>query len=483
MIYSKAGEQGGNLDYDIAIYGAGPAGNSLALALSGEGLRIGLFEAGGLEPPPIRSDHPYAGESIGLPYDLASTRLRYLGGTSNHWGGWCRPLDASDFEQHDHIPRSGWPIGRAELDTHLEAAMGLCEVPHGGLGLGAFEHDFGYDGFIHQIIPELEAKNFLFSPPTRFGTRYRRDLEAAADIECRLDSTLVDLRRTGNAIDTATIQAPRGAQFDVTANVHVLAMGAIENARLLLHSRAVDNDNVGRYFADHLGKTIGVALAEFGNRYFKHPIHHGGATFDVMPHLSFTRDVLREHELTNFGVILDKRSRQPLAELGTAVENQLHTVNRGNPNEFRVLLRMENTPNPNSRLVLGKESDGHGVPRASLDWRINALDLESVNRICRLLGPLFGRAGARLRVDFDLDDAFRRPGSYQSHHLGTTRMSAEPETGVVDINLRCHDLDNLYVAGSSVFPTYGFANPTLTLVALSLRLAEHLSTRMGKADG
>ncbi len=140
------------LSYDIAIYGAGPAGISLTRALSGTGLRIGLFEAGGMEPPPMDSDHPYRGRNLGLPYELAATRLRYLGGSSNHWGGWCRPLDPYDFAARDHIPLSGWPISREDLNPYLEDALKVCEVATGGIGLSAFEHDFGYEGFLHHAL-------------------------------------------------------------------------------------------------------------------------------------------------------------------------------------------------------------------------------------------------------------------------------------------------------------------------------------------
>ena len=153
----------------------------------------------------------------------------------------------------------------------------------------------------------------------------------------------------------------------------------------------------------------------------------------------------------------------------------------GNSRAFRVGLRIEPTPNPESRITLTDESDSYGVPRVALNWQVNPFDLRSIDRLGGLLGALFGAAGARLRRDFNLGDAYESRRTWQSHHLGTTRMSADPERGVVDGDLRCHDIANLYIDGSSVFPTYGFGNPTLTLVALSLRLANHLTLLLGKA--
>ena len=191
---------------------------------------------------------------------------------------------------------------------------------------------------------------------------------------------------------------------------------------------------------------------------------------------------MREQRLANFGIVIDRRGRTGLDVHGRDVKNQLDRLTHGNALKFRVLVRMENTPNPHSRIALTNDFDAYGVPRVALNWQINDFDLEYVDRLCALLGQLIGVAGGRLQIDYNLIKAKRRPGTYQAHHLGTTRMSAHPEDGVVDANLRCHDVSNLYVAGSSVFPAFGFANPTLTIVALSLRLAQHLRWRMGPVD-
>ena len=411
LTIANAGERRGKLAYDVAIYGAGPAGISLARALSDKGLRIGLFDAGGLLPPEMGPDHPYTGTSLGLPYDLIGTRLRYLGGSSNHWGGWCRPLDPYDFADREHIPLSGWPITRDELSPYLESALEVCEVPTGGLGLSAFDQDFGYEGFLHHAVPTFEAKNFLFSPPTRFGTRYRQDLQDAEDIDCILDATLVRLTAAGNDIDRASVLSSNGTESRVSANCHVLAMGAIENARMLLHSDiANSSDFVGRCFADHLGKTIGVALADFGNRYFKHPVRHGDSHFQVMPHLSFTEAALAEHGLANFGIVIDRKDRTSLEAPTTDVKSQLGRLTSGNIHKYRVLLRMENTPNPHSRITLSNDLDHFGVARVALNWQLNPFDLECADRLCNLLGPLFGAAGSRPQDRFQACRGQAPPG-------------------------------------------------------------------------
>ena len=466
------------MTYDVAIYGAGPAGISLTRALADTGLRVGLFEAGGMEPPTVGPDHPYTGRNLGRPYDLATTRLRYFGGTSNHWGGWCRPLDAYDFTVRDHIPLSGWPLSRQDLVPYFEDALEVCEVATAGLGLAAFEHDFGYEGFLHHAVPELQVKNFLFSPPTRFGTRYWEDLRNAEHAECFLDATLVRLMTAEGDVDEALILSSDGTETRVSAHFHVLAMGAVENARMLLHSGIANSSGfVGRCFSDHVGYSVGNALLSFDNRYVFHKARYGDGYLRIFPHLSLSEESMREHRLANFGIVIDRPGLSSLDSHGEDVKYQLDRLVEGNTQTFRVLVRMENTPNPHSRMVLANDTDKYGVARVALNWQINEFDLEYMDRLCGLLGRKIGMAGGRLKIDYNVAKA-KRAGTYQAHHLGTTRMSANPENGVVDGNLRCHDVSNLYVTGSSVFPTFGFANPTLTIVALSLRLAEHLRRKV-----
>jgi choline dehydrogenase-like flavoprotein len=138
----------------------------------------------------------------------------------------------------------------------------------------------------------------------------------------------------------------------------------------------------------------------------------------------------------------------------------------------------EQVPNPDSRVTLADSFDDYGLPRARVAWATSETDRISTGRFATLLAREFGRLGiGRMRLTFD-PDSDRMPEMVEPgcHHMGTTRMADDPSQGVVDRNCRLHGLANLYVAGSSVFPTGSCANPTLTVVALAARLADHLKS-------
>jgi choline dehydrogenase-like flavoprotein len=144
-------------------------------------------------------------------------------------------------------------------------------------------------------------------------------------------------------------------------------------------------------------------------------------------------------------------------------------------------VQAEQAPNPASRVTLDTRRDPLGLPVARLDWRMAGSDRASIRASQEVVNTALQTAGLG-RVEFMLGDE-RPPALFEGnyHHLGTTRMHADPTLGVVDANCRVHGIRNLYVAGSSVFPTFGCSNPTLTVVALALRLADHLKKELATA--
>jgi len=151
---------------------------------------------------------------------------------------------------------------------------------------------------------------------------------------------------------------------------------------------------------------------------------------------------------------------------------------RPRENLFSLDFNAEQAPNPDSRVRLGEQTDALGMPRLFIDWRYSEIDVRTVATAFRLLQQDVSRSAlGELTVDpdeTDVEAVIRRDGAYGGHHIGTTRMSSDPATGVVDVNSRVFGTHNLYVAGSAVFPTSSQANPTLTIVALAIRLARHI---------
>ncbi|HJZ47063.1 MAG TPA: GMC family oxidoreductase [Roseiflexaceae bacterium] len=147
---------------------------------------------------------------------------------------------------------------------------------------------------------------------------------------------------------------------------------------------------------------------------------------------------------------------------------------------IRLSTRIDPVPNPDSRVKLGSERDPLGLPRIELHWQLSPLDKHSVRRTLEIIGAELGRASlGRLQIAIDQDDTtWTKDTRGGWHHMGTTRMSDDPQRGVVDRNCQVHGISNLFIAGSSVFPTAGSGTPTMLLVSLALRLADHIKERM-----
>jgi choline dehydrogenase-like flavoprotein len=509
---------------DVCVIGAGAAGITLARALTGAGIGVCVLESGGLAPE-LETQQLNRGSIGGLPYaPLEAARLRALGGTTGHWSGWCRPFEASDFEKRPWVPDSGWPFGRAELDPFYGPAFELVRAGPGATTQAAAKADARATG---ATLAGADVENMVFwlSPPARFGTLYRKDLESARNVEVLLHATATRLvtAKEGGAIERVEVAAPGGRRFSVRARSYVLAAGGIENPRLLLASPSPngkglgnEHDLVGRYFMDHAGIPVGTAMvfgAEAALRFYDRHVRAasiGGAPAPAIGAIRLTDAAVRRRELLNGSVLLEETDRSEafgLRGLGGADESAGQVARNFfaysddaiadawrkafRPEErgrlFRVVSILEPSPNRESRVVLTRERDALGMPRVRLDWRLKADDRRTAMTTLDLLSRALGGAGTG-RVLIRLDEASGWPPlpegriSHGWHHMGTTRMHDDPRSGVVDRNCRVHGLGNLYVAGSSVFPTYGFAQPTLTVVALALRLAQHLNAQHLKAQ-
>jgi choline dehydrogenase-like flavoprotein len=480
---------------DLAIIGGGPAGISLALALADTKLNVLLLESGGANFDP-QNQKMYSGSQSGLSYiALDAGRLRFLGGSTNHWGGWCRPLEEIDFEKRDGVAYSGWPFPKKALEAYYPRAQALVEA-------GSWLYDKADAHVAAQGAPLALGQGgvytswFQFSKtrdsdlPTYFGHRYEGDLKRAPRLTPLLNANVIGIRLAPDAnridhLDVATLNSQGGAgkRFTVKPHVTVLACGGMENARLLLASNDVmktglgnQNDLVGRFFADNPTPRDVATLVSFGgplaSYYGNNLILPNGPILRAVfsPNNEFRRTAKVAGSLTTLEQPVELDDTAKAAVITTALALG---VDASKAIAYSLGCGMELSPDPERRLTLADEKDALGLPRLKLNMRVAENDFHLYHQTLREMGRQLLASGAgMLKINRRQD--WSKTMDWGNHHLGTTRMHEDPKKGVVNADGLVHGVNNLYVAGSSVFPTYGSSNPTLNLVAVTLRLADHL---------
>ena len=511
---------GSTITTDVCIIGAGAAGITLAREFIGQPFRVCLLESGGLSFD-SRRQSLNSGTNVGLPYyALEGTRLRHFGGTTNHWGGWCRPLDPIDFEARPWVPHSGWPFNFETLRPYYERAQDMCQ-------LGPFTYE---EAFWREAEPPLALDQhclytsvFQVSPPTRFGVVYRGEIQQAQNITTYLYANALELETDRAARTVSRIRAASepDKEFWVEARWVILALGTIENARLLLVSDAAQpnglgngSDLVGRFFMEHPSLTVGCLMpaepalpaVEF---YSRHEVERAGRRHPMSGAIALSAEIMRNERLLNaISTPMSRATPEMLSGVASA-KTIAESFERWKwPKEFARHLRqvitdwedvswamkkrlakqpltlyacelsLEQSPDPESRVTLTDARDRFRQRRVQLNWKVGGAEKRTLLRAWELIGREIGRLGVgRVATTIDLQ-ADRLPWAGLYHQMGTTRMHADPEQGVTDPNSLVHGMSNLYIAGASVFPTSGISNPTLTIVALALRMADRFKQEL-----
>ena len=512
---------------DLCIVGTGPAGLTLVKELMDTGLSIVVLESGDLEADPEAQDLA-SGQNLGRTYfDLDVTRLRYFGGSSNHWGGRCLPLTPHDFSVHSWIPNSGWPLTSADLDPYYRRA-------HKIIGIGKFEYD------APRLAKEIGASLFPLDPavvqtiwtrvhPLNFGEHMHASVKDSTNVRIFLRAHALELEtdQAGVKVERVRVGTLTGNRFSVEAKKFVVACGGLENPRLLKLSTnggqrpagiGNDHDLVGRYFMEHLlydsgfmamnireniykiyneflpyeGHEVQATLAlnpqvlekeKISNVYFEFQLRHG---FGLSPSVTSAMSLFKSFEHGHWPRDFVERASDFITDIDTMIDIGAKIISGKpllydqEPIYLRTYYYSEQVPNPKSRVVLGTEKDAFGQPQIALDWQLDEIDLESARIGHEILASQIGASGiGRAAFNLGLDQNPPMPAvSGGHHHMGTTRMHTDPRKGVVDVNCRVHGTANLYIGGSSVFPTSGYANPTLTITALSCRLADHIRSQI-----
>ncbi|BAM89035.1 FAD dependent oxidoreductase [Bradyrhizobium oligotrophicum S58] len=471
---------------EVCIIGSGPAGITAAYCLQKAGRKVTLIEGSrdynnnrdaswpdkvllynGLADGLFATNEP---DFLILPYvnhtSPAWERERIFGGTSTHWGGQSRPLDPITFEKRPGFP--GWPIKRADLDPYYAQAAALCKL-HGD--------DFSADSWAATLRAEAphlagfdtEMYQFIGGNYLNFATRtFDGQTIGQSPVDVILNASLLDIDH-GNGVvsglrvasmDDAT-PPQKATEFTVKADVYVLACGAVANARQLLLSNAGnEHDQVGRYFMCH-------------------PLATGQVVTITKPYLTNAESRLMGGQMANGRPWTDSNGVKVTGRFSPSAEQQRnHAIGScwfwsGGGGYY-----FEMAPNPDSRVRLADTLDPvFGQRQTHITWELSPRDEATYNQSTQLFKTAVNQRKG--------DVAFASWQSVKSqlvdngHHIGTTRMSADPTQGVVDANLKVHSLDNLYIAGSSVFAAAGISNPTFTIITLSIRLAEHLNHALG----
>ena len=479
--------EGAVLEADTCVIGAGPAGLSLARELSASGCDCLLVESGTLADDDA-NDQLNAGVVCGDPFDdLRSSRHRRLGGTAWIWntflggvrGAKYVPLDAIDFEARPGLPWSGWPFARESLDPYYARAHERC-------GLGPFDYRAAAWSRGTPLLPlegsGLETAVYLFGSAAPFTDR-AGELGTRTRLVHGATVTRLELDAAGERVVAARWAALSGLRGTLRARRFVLALGAIENARLLLLSGATPERSpgnlhgwVGRGFMEHprdLSVRVTLRAHEPLERSAFYLLHRSSGGQRVLGRLALSAGLIRAERLSNASVTLVPEFEIDPGRPG-ALARMIRSVSGRGPRVtgYRAELHLEQPADPDNRVLLAERCDPFGSRQAEVQWRWRPADRRNLERVRTFVAAALERAtGGRVERTGD-----GRVDPNAHHHAGTTRMHADPRNGVVDEHGRVHGVANLWVIGSSVFPTAGFANPTLTIVALALRLADRLSS-------
>jgi choline dehydrogenase-like flavoprotein len=526
------------IETDLCIVGTGPAGLTIASEFANADIRVLLVESGGFEDE-ADTQALYEVESTGDPRTLDQDfiRRRIFGGSSHVWSGRCAPFDPWDFEKRAWVPYSGWPISGSELKPYLQRASSY-------LGLASYDYDESlWERFkVYPPCPPSDYKSFrpMFwqfsrSPhdvgrPTHFGRDRLNSNASNLHVILHANLTQINVSADGSRFESVDLSTLDGRHVRVNSTILALCCGGVENARLLLASNRVlhqgvgnQNDLVGRFLMDHIDCPIASydpigareMCSRFGHYWIddldgRHVYEHG---------LALTRTIQEHDQLLNChafvlgltpvpddpwpafkrlastkrpyrGMLADSaillRSAREIGKgLGRRYFKHRPQLERNIRTELHIIL--EQAPNPDSRITLSREKrDALGMPISNLHWKVTDLDRRTAARSSQLIFQELERF--KLPAS---ELSMVRPGdepdwikfcAEKAHPTGTTRIAENAKEGVVDRNCQVHGVTGLFISGSSVFPTAGAVNPTLMIVAMALRLADHLKRTCFKSS-
>lgn len=457
---------------EVAIVGGGLAGLTLAQELS-QYKEVTVLERGGSED---LIQHPSCDEgyTTGLNYPFSETRDYRLGGSTSIWAGYCAEFDTHDFISRPWLPLNGWPFPADELAPFRKAACKLLNLGHSSFD--PFNITNNAVSPLPTDVGGLTITAWRFGEPTlRILKHWRESLENKQNLNILINTRVVEIRLSHDhsSVDSVVCYTSDGHLFNVYADTFILALGGLETARVLLAS----NNQV----PDGIGNNYGMV----------------GRCFCEHPHLEVDGFTLRpDHPLVAWAEKGSDSEQRPFAFcMGVPSEQQIknqllnarahifRTPKMSIDETPRLGIFLEQAPSPESRITLSTLKDNIGVPHINLHWSLSKVDKHSAVETANYISRELEKMGAgEVKKWAHMKDITPNRVLHSNHQLGTTRMSIEPSQGVVDVNSQVHGLDNLYISGGSVFPTVSWANPSFTVLLMTLRLAAHLKSRLNKLN-
>jgi choline dehydrogenase-like flavoprotein len=501
---------------DICIVGAGAAGITLAVEFARKGKKVLLLEGGGA----LREDSSqalYESEIAGLTHrGIHTGRIRVKGGTTVRWGGQILELEAHDFTQRPGIPDSGWPFLKTELTPFYERALALEGLTNVERNDEAVWRDLNLP--LTQF-EDLDSYLSRWCPEPNFARLHNKTLRTHPSIHLWLHANAVELltekTAEGEAVTGIRARTLSGVETIFRARHYIFALGGIESSRFFLQPRPGGlpwnrSGLLGRHFQDHIDCNAAAIhphnLQQFHELF--DPIITRG--FKYLPKLRLLPEVQSRRNTLSAGSTMfyedtGKVRTQAKTTARNLLRGRLRDISAENlrhtarhipmlfrqvwrykvqrrtyaPSEVRIFLRVHCQQEPTSRssITLTDQRDPLGLLRTRFDWQISERELDTIRQYV-LIAKSSLAGVADIIPDEELmsgNPNFLARCDDSNHHMGGMRMSTSDTTGVVDPNLRLNGLANAYICSSAVFPSSGFSNPTHTLLALAIRLCDHLS--------
>ncbi|MDB5223205.1 MAG: family oxidoreductase [Chitinophagaceae bacterium] len=509
-----------HMSADICIVGSGAAGMAAAFELTKTKLKVLILESGDIK---YNDDTQslYNSEIVGHSFNGAHEgRFRTLGGSTTKWGGQALPLTEFDFIKRSWVSYSGWPINYTDIIPYYKKATDYLLVDNYNFTDDLFDKlKISPPGFDKSLINYHLSK---WSPVPNLRKIYLPIIKKSKNVTLIKNANLIKINlgeKLNNVSDFKFVTINKCNKLTVTAANYILATGGIEVARILLSNQhqlrcgiGNEEDLVGRFLQDHPVAHIGVLKTEnprqiqklFNVHFYKGKKY--SVRFSLSSSVQQSLQLLNASAAINFNfnknsvfnnlsylktAIRDKEKRRLLSyniievikkspSLTLPIYYYLFKNRIVKPNtDFNISIMTEQEPDPESRIQLSTQKDSLGIPKSKITWKVNASVWKTVNAFAHIIKEQFhiselGNVLISENINLDIphwEDFI----SDQYHHIGTTRMDNSSKYGVVDKHCRIHNINNLYIASSSVFPTSGHSNPTLTLIALTFRIIDKIN--------